>query len=135
MRYHFKFLKIFQQEPWESPEAIPPPGMGQPQWGRPMRRGASTLELGGGTSACAGCAQCAPPTWRYGSCATLDQPWGVGQVGWPMQQCCPPQQPPHGHFHMHQHMPQTPQPYRRGTYLYIYESAAGVNVGIRVMCR
>ncbi|KOB69823.1 E3 ubiquitin-protein ligase RNF31 [Operophtera brumata] len=100
------------QEPWESPEGIPP-GMGQPQWGRPMRRGASTLELGGVNVACTGCAHGAPPTWRYGSCATLDQPWGVGQGGWPMQQCCPPQQSPHGHFHMHQHMPQTPQPYRR----------------------
>ncbi|XP_063839106.1 uncharacterized protein LOC135088151 [Ostrinia nubilalis] len=102
-------------ESWESPESV------QAQnWGRPMRRGASVLELSGGGmggmggmvgAACPGCAGCAGG-WRYGSCASLDhQPWAA----WPPA-CCHPPAPlahPHAHAHPHMHAPQTPQPYRR----------------------
>ncbi|XP_028170195.1 uncharacterized protein LOC114359868 [Ostrinia furnacalis] len=102
-------------ESWESPESV------QAQnWGRPMRRGASVLELSGGSmggmggmvgAGCPGCAGCAGG-WRYGSCASLDhQPWAA----WPPA-CCHPPAPlahPHAHAHPHVHAPQTPQPYRR----------------------
>ncbi|KAL0849380.1 hypothetical protein ABMA28_013683, partial [Loxostege sticticalis] len=93
-------------ESWESPENAAPQN-----WGRPLRRGASVLELGGGMmgGACTGCAGCVPG-WRYGSCASLDhQPWGA----WPPPACCHPPPHPHAHPHAHMHAPQTPQPYRR----------------------
>ncbi|CAH0404939.1 unnamed protein product [Chilo suppressalis] len=85
-------------------------------WGRPLRRGASVLELGGGApgmiGGVAGCAGCAT-AWRYGSCASLDHPWGAWA---PQSPCCahaPPPPPPHHHAHAHTHTPYTPQPYRR----------------------
>ncbi|XP_052758610.1 E3 ubiquitin-protein ligase lubel isoform X2 [Galleria mellonella] len=94
-------------EAWENAETHAPPG--QP-WSRPLRRGASVLELGGSGAQCGGCSHCAPLPWRYGSCANLEHPW-IG--GWPQPppSCCvhPPQHP-----HLHSYTPQTPQPYRRG---------------------
>lgn len=84
-------------------------------WGRPLRRGTSVMELGGvvpATSGCSGCSNCATNPWRYGSCANLEHSWG--QVPWP-QTCCGPHPPPHNpHLHHHPQPIQTPQPYRRG---------------------
>ncbi|CAB3230802.1 unnamed protein product [Arctia plantaginis] len=101
-----------QQEPWDSAD-----NMGQPvqNWGRPMRRGASVLELSGvGAAPCAGCAHCASMPWRYGSCANLDHPWAAATPGWPAT-CCSPPHPHNVHVHPHPHVhpPQTPQSYRR----------------------
>ncbi|KAJ8726487.1 hypothetical protein PYW07_001185 [Mythimna separata] len=97
-------------EQWENPENIAPT---MQNWGRPLRRGASVLELGGGAAAgCAGCAHCAPMPWRYGSCASLDHPWANTNQGW-APTCCPPGHPTHMQPHPHMHPPQTPQPYRR----------------------
>ncbi|XP_032529492.2 E3 ubiquitin-protein ligase lubel isoform X1 [Danaus plexippus] len=83
-------------------------------WGRPLRRGTSVMELGGvvpATSGCSGCSNCATNPWRYGSCANLEHSWG--QVPWP-QTCCGPHPPPHNpHLHHHPQPIQTPQPYRR----------------------
>ncbi|XP_047041740.1 E3 ubiquitin-protein ligase lubel-like isoform X1 [Helicoverpa zea] len=101
-------------EQWDNSDNMGPT---MHSWGRPLRRGASVLELGGGAvSGCAGCAHCAPVPWRYGSCASLDHPWANTNPGW-APTCCPPghpnqNMPPHPHPHLHQ--PQTPQPYRRG---------------------
>ncbi|XP_053606960.1 E3 ubiquitin-protein ligase lubel isoform X2 [Plodia interpunctella] len=79
---------------------------GAQSWCRPLRRGASVLELGG---ACAGCSQCAAPApWRYGSCASLEAGW----PGWPPPQCYVMPHTPHPP-HPHAHVPHTPQPYRR----------------------
>ncbi|XP_021191302.3 E3 ubiquitin-protein ligase lubel isoform X4 [Helicoverpa armigera] len=100
-------------EQWDNSDNMGPT---MHSWGRPLRRGASVLELGGGAvSGCAGCAHCAPVPWRYGSCASLDHPWANTNPGW-APSCCPPghpnqNMPPHQHPHLHQ--PQTPQPYRR----------------------
>lgn len=101
-----------QSEPWESPESISPSLPSSP-WGRPLRRNASVLELGGGV-ACGGCAHCAPASWRYGSCASLEHGW---PTAWPPPPaCCAPHGPhlSHMHPHAHLHSPHTPQPYRRG---------------------
>ncbi|XP_049867632.1 E3 ubiquitin-protein ligase lubel isoform X2 [Pectinophora gossypiella] len=90
-------------EAWESPE-MPSSGQSSP-WGRPLRRGASVLELGGAAGgACGGCGHCAA-AWRYGSCASLEPaPW---PAAWPAPACCGPHHvPPHAHMY-------TPQPYRR----------------------
>ncbi|XP_050553788.1 E3 ubiquitin-protein ligase lubel isoform X1 [Spodoptera frugiperda] len=97
-------------EQWDNPDNMAPT---MQNWGRPLRRGASVLELGGGGSAsCAGCAHCAPVPWRYGSCASLDHPWANTNPGW-APTCCPPGHPTHG-VQPHPHLPpQTPQPYRR----------------------
>ncbi|XP_050361898.1 E3 ubiquitin-protein ligase lubel isoform X2 [Nymphalis io] len=104
-------------EPWEVRE-----NLSTQSWGRPLRRGASVMELGGGPTGCTGCAHCAANAnpWRYGSCANLDHQWigpspvpGAGP--WP-QTCCSPHSAPHNpHIptHPHPHLPQTPQPYRR----------------------
>ncbi|XP_037297749.1 E3 ubiquitin-protein ligase lubel isoform X2 [Manduca sexta] len=92
---------------WE-PDNLSPTGQG---WSRPLRRGASVLELGG-HPACAGCPQCVPTGWRYGSCANLDHPW---QSGWTPSCCVVPHASPHDpRFHQHpHHVPHTPQPQRR----------------------
>ncbi|XP_059060385.1 E3 ubiquitin-protein ligase lubel [Achroia grisella] len=94
-------------EVWENHETHNHPGQ---NWNRPLRRGASVLELGGSAAQCAGCSHCAPMPWRYGSCANLEHTW---MGGWPPPPpaCCvvhPPQHP-----HIHPYSPQTPQPYRR----------------------
>ncbi|XP_060800894.1 E3 ubiquitin-protein ligase lubel isoform X2 [Amyelois transitella] len=106
----------FPAEAWENQEAIPSHGVhgahsphgphATQSWCRPLRRGASVLELGGG--GCAGCAHCAPMSaWRYGSCANLETGWGA----WPQQvPCCVPHTP---HPIAHGHPAHTPQPYRR----------------------
>ncbi|XP_047515468.1 E3 ubiquitin-protein ligase lubel-like isoform X1 [Pieris napi] len=89
-----------QMEHWEGHENL------TQNWGRPLRRGASVMELGG-PPPCAGCAHCAPNPWRYGSCANLDNSWGQ----WPQGCCIPPTHNPRLPYpQMH---PQTPQPYRR----------------------
>ncbi|KAJ2953760.1 hypothetical protein O0L34_g1384 [Tuta absoluta] len=96
-------------EAWESPESISPSGQTSP-WGRPLRRGASVVDLGGTPAppAYGGCAHCGPG-WRYGSCASLDHsPW---PGAWPPACCVPPTH--HMHPHQHMHMPYTPQPHRR----------------------
>ncbi|XP_075992498.1 linear Ubiquitin E3 ligase isoform X2 [Anticarsia gemmatalis] len=102
-----------QSEPWDNTENMAPAVQ---SWGRPLRKGASVLELSGGAaSACAGCAHCGPVPWRYGSCASLDHPWGAAAPNWPAA-CCTPPHPahnPHMYPHQHMHPPQTPQPYRR----------------------
>ncbi|XP_039765254.1 E3 ubiquitin-protein ligase lubel isoform X3 [Pararge aegeria] len=98
-----------QLEPWEVQE-----NLSTQSWGRPLRRGTSVMELGGGPTACPGCAHCASNPWRYGSCANLDHSW-VGQSPWP-QTCCVPHPAAHNPQmfpHLHPHPPQTPQPYRR----------------------
>lgn len=95
------------------PDGMTSTGQG---WSRPLRRGASVLELGGGTATCGGCTQCAPAGWRYGSCANLDHPW---QNVWQPTCCVGPQHTPevphhdpHVHTHPH-HVPHTPQPHRK----------------------
>lgn len=108
-----------QQEQWDSAEHM---GQSVQNWGRPMRRGASVLELsGGGAAPCAGCAHCASMPWRYGSCASLDHPWAAAGSSWPAT-CCPPPHPHNMHVHPHPyvHPPQTPQPYRRGNSIFLY---------------
>ncbi|CAH0748826.1 unnamed protein product [Diatraea saccharalis] len=117
-------------EAWESPENVP-----SQSWGRPLRRGASVLELGGGgmmgagmgagmnAGMSAGCAGCAT-AWRYGSCASLDHPWAA----WTPPACCGHAPPPH-HAHTHVHAPYTPQPYRRA------ESRAGSRAVSRACSR
>ncbi|KAL4712904.1 hypothetical protein ACJJTC_011974, partial [Scirpophaga incertulas] len=93
-------------ETWDAIDNVATPG-----WSRPLRRGASVLELGGGMGMGMGgvglgigmgAGPCCGP-WRYGSCASLDHQWG-----WPT--CCPQQNPAQHH---HIHAPFTPQPYRR----------------------
>ncbi|KAJ8729298.1 hypothetical protein PYW08_000879 [Mythimna loreyi] len=98
-------------EQWENPDHMAPT---MQNWGRPLRRGASVLELGGGAATgCVGCAHCAPMPWRYGSCASLDHPWATNNnPGW-APTCCTPGHPTHMQPHPHMHAPQTPQPYRR----------------------
>lgn len=103
-------------EPWEGQE-----NLSTQNWGRPLRRGTSVMELGGGPTGCSGCAHCAGNPWRYGSCANLDHQWlspspGPGLAAWP-QTCCSPHAATHNprmlpQPHVH-HPPQTPQPYRR----------------------
>lgn len=110
--YYYSNSLVFQAvptEPWESPDSVAS-GHSSP-WTRPLRRGASVLDLGGAPPGCAGCAHCGPVQWRYGSCASLDHQW---PAGWPPQGCCMPH--PHDpHMrHPHLHPSQTPQPYRRG---------------------
>ncbi|CAK1550071.1 unnamed protein product [Leptosia nina] len=92
-----------QMEHWDAHENL------SQNWGRPLRRGASVMELG--APACGGCAHCAPNPWRYGSCANLDHSWGQGQ--WAQTCCVPPMQNQRLQPHSHMHAPQTPQPYRR----------------------
>ncbi|CAH2104287.1 unnamed protein product [Euphydryas editha] len=102
-------------EPWEAQE-----NLSTQSWGRPLRRGTSVMELGGGPTGCSGCAHCAGNPWRYGSCANLDHQWlgpspGPGLAAWP-QTCCSPHTATHNPrilSHPHAHPPQTPQPYRR----------------------
>ncbi|XP_052747085.1 E3 ubiquitin-protein ligase lubel isoform X2 [Bicyclus anynana] len=95
-------------EQWEAQE-----NLSTQNWGRPLRRGTSVMDLGGGPTGCPGCAHCAPNPWRYGSCANLDHPW-VGQSPWPQTCCVPhPAHSPQMFPHPHAHVPQTPQPYRR----------------------
>ncbi|CAH4006462.1 unnamed protein product [Pieris brassicae] len=89
-----------QMEHWEGHENL------TQNWGRPLRRGASVMELGG-PPPCTGCAHCAPNPWRYGSCANLDNSWGQ----WPQGCCIPPTHNPRLPYPQMQ--PQTPQPYRR----------------------
>ncbi|XP_026727020.1 uncharacterized protein LOC113493300 isoform X2 [Trichoplusia ni] len=100
-------------ENWENAEGMNPAIQ---SWNRPLRRGASVLELSGeSAAACVGCSHCAPMPWRYGSCASLDHAWPNNAPGWPPT-CCPPGHPAHNaqmHPHQHMHQPQTPQPYRR----------------------
>ncbi|XP_072936870.1 uncharacterized protein LUBEL isoform X2 [Epargyreus clarus] len=96
------------QEPWDGTEQMLPPVQTQ-NWGRPLRRGASVMELGGAPGGCGGCAHCAGMPWRYGSCAALDHPWPA-PAAWPA--CCPPHAA-HLHPHVSPHPPHTPQPYRR----------------------
>ncbi|XP_028026296.1 uncharacterized protein LOC114240044 isoform X2 [Bombyx mandarina] len=93
------------------PESWEPENVSHVQnWNRPLRRGASVLELGvGGGATCGGCAQCAGSGWRYGSCASLDHPW---QGAWQPPPCCLPPHDPRLHAHTH-HVSQTPQPHRR----------------------
>ncbi|KAM3964680.1 LOW QUALITY PROTEIN: uncharacterized protein ACR2FA_001070 [Aphomia sociella] len=104
--FHMPSNMPLQAETWENTETHHPPAQ---NWGRPLRRGASVLELGGNAAQCAGCAHCAPTPWRYGSCASLEHGW---MGGWP-----PP--PPNCcvvhplHILIHPYPPQTPQPYRR----------------------
>ncbi|KAH9638677.1 hypothetical protein HF086_013949 [Spodoptera exigua] len=99
-----------QADQWDNSDNMAPT---MQNWGRPLRRGASVLELGGGAATgCAGCAHCAPVPWRYGSCASLDHPWANTNPGW-APTCCTPGHPMHG-VQPHPHLPpQTPQPYRR----------------------
>lgn len=92
-----------QMEHWEGHENL------AQNWGRPLRRGASVMELG--DAPCPGCAHCANP-WRYGSCANLEHSWGQGP--WPQGCCVPQTHNPRLLPHPHMHPPQTPQPYRRG---------------------
>ncbi|XP_047545279.1 E3 ubiquitin-protein ligase lubel isoform X2 [Vanessa atalanta] len=102
-------------EPWELQE-----NLSTQSWGRPLRRGASVMELGGGPTGCTGCAHCATNPWRYGSCANLDHQWigpspAPSAGPWP-QTCCSPHSVTHNSRimpHTHPHSPQTPQPYRR----------------------
>ncbi|XP_038223465.1 E3 ubiquitin-protein ligase lubel-like isoform X2 [Zerene cesonia] len=79
-------------------------------WGRPLRRGASVMELGGP----GGYPPYQPNPWHYGSCANLEHTWG-GQGPWPQSCCYPPgaTASPRLLPHPHAHVPHTPQPYRR----------------------
>ncbi|CAG4944226.1 unnamed protein product [Colias eurytheme] len=79
-------------------------------WGRPLRRGASVMELGGP----AGYPPYQQNPWHYGSCANLEHTWG-GQGPWPQTCCYPPGTTTHPRLlpHPHAHVPHTPQPYRR----------------------
>ncbi|GBP76693.1 E3 ubiquitin-protein ligase RNF31 [Eumeta japonica] len=91
--------------------------VGTPSWNRPLRRGASVLELGANGSVCNGpCMHCSPFTWRYGSCANLEHPQVAGPWvnAWPPACCAGPHPPPGSTHSLHHrtHAPVTPQPYR-----------------------
>ncbi|XP_041977692.1 E3 ubiquitin-protein ligase lubel isoform X2 [Aricia agestis] len=81
-------------------------------WGRPMRRGTSVMELSANPTSCAGCSHCASSAWRYDSCSNLDHPWGPA-TPWGQNCCMPHTLNPRMHPHAHNYVPQTPQPYRR----------------------